>query len=88
MSSTRKINGVSIQLGNRKWRFTEEKGAPMATEERATLIIGGKALTEEEVRALVRDLMDSQDSADTANGYPNAVCDWAGILNKHGITLP
>ncbi len=51
MSTTRKIEGLSIQLGNRKFRFTEESGAPMATEERATLVIGGKCLTEEEHEA-------------------------------------
>ena len=55
----------------------------------ATLIIGtGKVWTEEELRAIFRDLMHSQASADVANGWQcGAVCDFAGIAAKHGLTL-
>lgn len=55
---TKKIEGVSIQLGNRKWRFSEEPGAPMATEKRATLVISDeRVFTESEVRDLLRAII-------------------------------
>ncbi len=56
----KKIEGLAIQLGNRKWRFSEDSGAPMATERRSTIVIHeGKherVFTESEVMAMVNDL--------------------------------
>jgi GTP-sensing pleiotropic transcriptional regulator CodY len=89
MSTTRKIEGLSIQLGNRKFRFTEESGAPMATEERATLVIGGKCLTEEEheaefqrrAKAMVKDILAIL-SPDRVEIVEQTICP------DHGIQLP
>lgn len=51
---SKKITGLAIQLGNRKWRFSEDAGAPMATEQRATLVISGdRVYTESEVKAMM-----------------------------------
>lgn len=89
MSTTRKIEGLSIQLGNRKFRFTEESGAPMATEERATLVIGGKCLSEEEheaefqrrAKAMVKDILAIL-SPDRVEIVEQTICP------DHGIQLP
>lgn len=93
MSTTRKIEGVSIQLGNRKWRFTEEKGAPMATEERATLVVHDgerqPVYTQEEheaefqrrAAAMLKDILEIlyPDRREIIEQH---------IMPKHGIKLP
>lgn len=77
------ITGVAVQLGNRKWRFSEEAGAPMATEQRATLVLSEeRVFTESEVRELLRGMMQLID------GDPEQVLAAIEAVNaKHGLGL-
>ena len=75
----KKTTGVAVQLGNRKWRFSEEAGAPMATEERATLVIGDeRVFTESEVRAAILDVMGSGMTMEEKRNV---------LRERHGIVL-
>ena len=88
MSTTKIINGCAIDNGQSVF-FAQSDERPTAPWQPATLYIGtGKLWTEEELRAMFRDLMHSQASADVANGWQcGAVCDFAGIAAKRGLTL-
>lgn len=92
----KKITGVALQLGNRKWRFNEEAGAPMATEQRATLVIGDeRVLTLSEVVAKDEDLkwalnwINNEAKHLRERGEPQEALEVAldMILERHGIVL-
>lgn len=55
---------------------------------RGTLVIGEKAFTESEVRAMLRDLIEDQARCDVHNGWQSGMIpDFAGIASKHGVSL-
>jgi len=78
----KKVTGVAVQLGNRKWRFSEESGAPMATEQRATLVVGDeRVFTESEVRELLDDVIA------WVSGYYFEREEFKAIADRHGVSL-
>lgn len=85
MSSTRKIEGwvskdVFTDPSNKGCAFGMEM-RPMLCDMSATLIIGGKGYTEEEVKAFINDMKDQTMSIAVEQSIDR-------IAAKHGITLP